>query len=258
MNSNFIINNSQENEIDKILQEGIDKSLLYMKTLNMNNSNEINTYSTTPISQTTKNLKSQTFNKKRKISKNKTQNLRPISAKSATTKNNQIKNINHAKTMPKSKSNIKIKKINKKQQHILDYQLEYNKKKYELDKYKNQLIQERIKQNQLQKEMNSKIKKEEEFKKIEENNNIINNNSEELILKIQRSEKIREEQSKIIDELLKQYNEMIKALRNNPGVEILNKYRELESEAESLKHEGNMKIKRKKKKKLSKKIINDN
>ena len=42
MNSNFIINNSQENEIDKILQEGIDKSLLYMKTLNMNNSNEIN------------------------------------------------------------------------------------------------------------------------------------------------------------------------------------------------------------------------
>ena len=145
--------------------------------------------------------------------------------------------------MPKSKSNIKIKKINKKQQHILDYQLEYNKKKYELDKYKNQLIQERIKQNQLQKEMNSKIKKEEEFKKIEENNNIINNNSEELILKIQRSEKIREEQSKIIDELLKQYNEMIKALRNNPGVEILNKYRELESESENLKNEGNIKIK---------------
>ena len=86
MNSNFIINNSQENEIDKILQEGIDKSLLYMKTLNMNNPNEINTYSTTPISQTTKNIKSQTFNKKRKISKNKTQNIRPISAKSATTK----------------------------------------------------------------------------------------------------------------------------------------------------------------------------
>ena len=67
-------------------QYGIDKSLLYMKTLNMNNPNEINTYSTTPISQTTKNIKSQTFNKKRKISKNKTQNIRPISAKSATTK----------------------------------------------------------------------------------------------------------------------------------------------------------------------------
>ena len=41
---------------------------------------------------------------------------------------------------------------------------------------------------------------------------------------------------------------MIKALRNNPGVEILNKYRELESEAENLKNEGNMKIKRKKRK----------
>ena len=69
MNSNFIINNSQENEIDKILQEGIDKSLSYMKTLNMNNSNEFNAYTTTPISQTTKNLKSQTFNKKEKFQK---------------------------------------------------------------------------------------------------------------------------------------------------------------------------------------------
>ena len=86
MNSNFIINNSQENEIDKILQEGIDKSLLYMKTLNMNNSNEFNAYTTTPISQTTKNIKSKTFNKKRKISKNKTQNIHPISVKSASTK----------------------------------------------------------------------------------------------------------------------------------------------------------------------------
>ena len=149
--------------------------------------------------------------------------------------------------MPKYQSTNKIKKIKK--QNILDYQLEYNKKKEELEKYKSQLIQERIKQNKLQKEMNSKIKKEEEFKQIEENNNTIKNNTQELILKIQRSEQIREEQSKIIDGLLKQYNSMIKELRNNPNVEIINKYRELESEAENLKNEGNAKNPRKKGKK---------
>ena len=99
--------------------------------------------------------------------------------------------------------------------------------------------------------MNSKIKKEEEFKQIEENNNIIKNNTEELILKIQRSEKLREEQSKIIDGLLKEYNTMIKELRNNPNVEIINKYRELESEAENLKNKDNVKNQRKKGKKKS-------
>ena len=102
--------------------------------------------------------------------------------------------------------------------------------------------------------MNSKIRKEEEYKKIEDYNNTIKNNSDELISRIQRSEKIREEQSKIIEGLLKEYNSMIKALRNNPGVEIINKYNELELEAEKLKKEGEVKIERKKgKKKLSKK-----
>ena len=112
--------------------------------------------------------------------------------------------------------------------------MEYNKKKYELDKYKNQLIQERIKQNKLQKEMNSTIKKEEEFKKIEENNNIINNNSEELILKMQRSEKIREEQSKIIDELLLKANLDCETNEND----IKNYKKQLKEEKKKQKEKG--------------------
>ena len=100
--------------------------------------------------------------------------------------------------------------------------------------------------------MNSKVRKEEEFKKIEKENNDLQNNSDELILKIQRSEKIREEQSILIDRLLKEYNSLISALRNNPGVEIINKYKELESEAEILRNEEDKK-EEKKKGKLNKK-----
>ena len=39
MNSNYRVTNSQENEIDKILQDGIDKSLQFMKRLDINNTN---------------------------------------------------------------------------------------------------------------------------------------------------------------------------------------------------------------------------
>ena len=245
MNSYIIINNSQEKEIDKILQEGIDKSLLYRQTLQMNNSNELPKYSTVPLPGVNNRTysKKNTFNKKRKISKNKEQNL---SSLSSTGKNTFPNN-----TKIRSKSINKSKTIKKKSQ-IFDYQLEYNKKKEELEKYKAQLVQERIKQNKLQREMNSKVRKEEEFKKIEKENNDLQNNSDELILKIQRSEKIREEQSILIDRLLKEYNSLISALRNNPGVEIINKYKELESEAESLRNEEDKK-EEKKKRKLNKK-----
>ena len=250
MNSNLIINNTQENEIDKILQDGIDKSLLYIQSLNMKNSNELVKYSTQPnnYKPNIQNYTNKNLNKKNTISKGTKQNIRPLSA---TEKN--IQKNNRTKTKSKSKSNNKLKKL-KNRPRVFDYQIEYNKKKAELEKYKNELIQERIKQNKLQKEMNSKIRKEEEYKKIEDYNNTIKNNSDELISRIQRSEKIREEQSKIIEGLLKEYNSMIKALRNNPGVEIINKYNELELEAEKLKKEGEVKIERKKgKKKLSKK-----
>ena len=250
MNSNLIINNTQENEIDKILQDGIDKSLLYIQSLNMSNSNELVKYSTQPNNYKTniQNYTIKNLNKKNTIPKSTKQSIRPLSA---TEKN--IPKLKRTKTKSKSKSNNKLKKL-KNRPRVFDYQIEYNKKKAELEKYKNELIQERIKQNKLQKEMNSKIRKEEEYKKIEDYNNTIKNNSDELISRIQRSEKIREEQSKIIEGLLKEYNSMIKALRNNPGVEIINKYNELELEAEKLKKEGEVKIGRKKgKKKLSKK-----
>ena len=206
MNSNYKLNNFQENEIDKILQDGIDKSLSYINSFNMNNSkNNIQFSNKTFNNQNYTNFNNSNYNNI--FPTNDNQNLQPI----------QIKKFNTLKIKPKSKS-INRKKRIKKKNNILDYQIEYNKKKDELEKYKNQLIQERIKQNKLQKEMNSKTKKEEEFKKLEENTNLIKNNSEELISKIQRSEKIREEQSKLIDELLKEYNSMINTLRNNPGV----------------------------------------
>ena len=135
-----------------------------------------------------------------------------------------------------------------------DIQIKYNKKREELKKLKNELIQERIRQNKLQKEMNSKMKKEKEFNKIEEKDNMIEKNSEDLILKIQQSERIREEQTKVIERLLSEYNFMINKLRKNPNIEILNKYDELKLEADNLKKEG---ISISKKKKLNKKFKND-
>ena len=262
MNSNYIVNNSQENEIDKILQDGIDKSLQFMKQLDINNtnSNYIPQYSNQSQSQSysTSNLPNYTDNNISNIHYNSTTSLnenqnkkflhiQPIKRNSYTQKLGKIK----SKT--KSKSNDKKNKI-KRKINILDYQSEYNKKRDELERYKKQLIQERIKQNKLQKELSSKYKKEEEFKKIEERNSAIERKSEDLIMKIKRSESIREEQTKLIDDLLNEYNSMIKALKNNPGVEILNKYSELELEAQKLKNEGEPKIeKRKVKKKISKK-----
>jgi hypothetical protein len=278
--SSTYINNIQENEIDKILQDGIDKSLKYIQSLNNTNSNktysgEINTssnliqkYATAPINQTkikrrtaknsnrskSKGKNKNIFNKKRSLSKNNIKknnyNYNYSFPLSHIEPNDNNKTNNNPKLIKRAKSINKIKG-KKKLNNILDYQLEYNRKRDELEKYKKLLIQERIKQNKLQKEMNSKSKKEEEFRKLEENSLNIKNNSDELILKIQRSEKLREEQAKIIDGLLKEYNSMIKALRNNPDVEIVNKYGELESEAEKLKKEGNMSIKADKARKKS-------
>ena len=245
MNSNYI-NNIQEIEIDKILQDGIDKSLLYIQSLNTTNNSNIPNFtkknSTVPVNKqkiknrTTKNSNRNTFNKKRTLSKtNIKKNTFPLTLIEPNNNNyNNNNTYNNTKLNKRAKSNNKVKKIRK--INIFDYQLEYNKKKEELEMYKKQLIQERIKQNKLKKEINSKSKKEEEFKKLEENNNTIKNNSDELIIKIQRSEKLREDQAKLIDGLLKEYNNMINALRNNPDVEIINKYRELESEAENLKN----------------------
>ena len=261
MNSNYI-NNIQEIEIDKILQDGIDKSLLYIQSLNTTNNSNIPNFTkknlTDPVkkkkikNRTTKNSNRNTFNKKRTLSKtNIKKNTFPLTLIEPNNNYNN-KTYNNSKLNKRAKSNNKVKKIRK--INIFDYQLEYNKKKEELEMYKKQLIQERIKQNKLKKEINSKSKKEEEFKKLEENNNTIKNNSDELIIKIQRSEKLREEQAKLIDGLLKEYNNMINALRNNPDVEIINKYRELESEAENLKNEGNIQKDKKKKKKIFKKI----
>ena len=102
--------------------------------------------------------------------------------------------------------------------------------------------------------MNSKIKKEKEFIKLEEKDNLIEKNSEDLFLKIQQSERIREEQTKIIERLLTEYNFMINQLRKNPNIEIVNKYDELKLEADNLKNEGMIMAKKKKiKKKLIKK-----
>ena len=247
MKNNLITYESQENEINIILQEGIDKSLLYINSFSSSNLNK--------FSKSAKNLTNKRTNKKTKayhFTKNK------IFIKNSSKNENAIfKKKIEFNPFYFSQINIKPKSLNKtmkprKRMNEFDYQVEYNKKREELEKHKNDLIQERIKQNKLQKEMNIKIKKEKEFNKLEENDNIIEKNSEDLILKIQQSERIREEQTKIIERLLSEYNFMINKLRRNPNIEIVNRYDELKLEAENLKNEG-MAITKKKKK--NKKII---
>ena len=245
MKNNLITNEYQENEINKILQDGIDKSLLYINSFNTSNFRN--------------------FSKSSKLLTNK-KNDEKIS--------NSLYNNTYFKNLPKdnnnsqkikigfipltkSQLNIKSKSLNKTLKHynkknLAYYQIEYNKKREELENSKNELIKERIKQNKLQNDMRIRLKKEKEFNKIEENDNIIQKNSEDLILRIQQSERIREEQTKIIERLLSEYNFMINKLRKNPNIEIVNKYEELKLEADNLKNEG---LTITKKKKLNKKKI---
>ena len=249
MKNNLLSYESQENEINKILQDGIDKSL-YIKSLNMSNFNDFSQSATDITNKTkTKKYSRTTFSTKNKISFKKTSN----NSNTFNKKRIEFKPFSKSQLYLNFKSLDKTMKIKKKIGKF-DYQKEYNKKREELEKFKNELIQERIRQNKLQKEMNSKMKKEKEFNKIEEKDNMIEKNSEDLILKIQQSERIREEQTKVIERLLSEYNFMINKLRKNPNIEILNKYDELKLEADNLKKEG---ISISKKKKLKKKFKND-
>ena len=250
MKNNLITYESQENEINRILQDGIDKSLLYIKSLNMSNFNDFSQPSTDITNkERTKKYSRTTYSTKNRITFNKTLKNRNTLNKRKTS----LQQSSKSQSNLKSKSLDKTMKI-KKKINTLDYQNEYNKKREELEKFKNELIQERIRQNKLQKEMNSKMKKEKEFNKIEEKDNMIEKNSEDLILKIQQSERIREEQTKVIERLLSEYNFMINKLRKNPNIEILNKYDELKLEADNLKKEG-ISINKKKKLKKKTKII---
>ena len=245
MKNNLITNEYQENEINKILQDGIDKSLLY-----------INSFNTSNFRNFSKSSKLLTNKKNEEKISNSLYNNTYFQNLPKDNNNSQKIKIGFI-PLTKSQLNIKSKSLNKTLKHynkknLAYYQIEYNKKREELENSKNELIKERIKQNKLQNDMRIRLKKEKEFNKIEENDNMIQKNSEDLILRIQQSERIREEQTKIIERLLSEYNFMINKLRRNPNIEIVNRYDELKLEAENLKNEG-MAITKKKKK--NKKII---
>ena len=245
MKNNLITNEYQENEINKILQDGIDKSLLY-----------INSFNTSNFRNFSKSSKLLTNKKNEEKISNSLYNNTYFQNLPKDNNNSQKIKIGFI-PLTKSQLNIKSKSLNKTLKHynkknLAYYQIEYNKKREELENSKNELIKERIKQNKLQNDMRIRLKKEKEFNKIEENDNIIQKNSEDLILRIQQSERIREEQTKIIERLLSEYNFMINKLRRNPNIEIVNKYEELKLEADNLKNEG---LTITKKKKLNKKKI---
>ena len=248
MKNNLITNEYQENEINKILQDGIDKSLLY-----------INSFNTSNFRKFSKSSKLLTNKKNDEKISNSLYNNTYFQNLPKDNNNSQKIKIGFI-PLTKSQLNIKSKSLNKTLKHynkknLAYYQIEYNKKREELENSKNELIKERIKQNKLQNDMRIRLKKEKEFNKIEENDNMIQKNSEDLILRIQQSERIREEQTKIIERLLSEYNFMINKLRRNPNIEIVNKYEELKLEADNLKNEGLTITKKKKsnKKKIFKK-----
>lgn len=245
---NNLTNEYQENEINQILQDGIDKSLLY-----------INSFNTSNFRNFSKSSKLLTNKKNDEKISNSLYNNTYFQNLPKDNNNSQKIKIGFI-PLTKSQLNIKSKSLNKTLKHynkknLAYYQIEYNKKREELENSKNELIKERIKQNKLQNDMRIRLKKEKEFNKIEENDNIIQKNSEDLILRIQQSERIREEQTKIIERLLSEYNFMINKLRRNPNIEIVNKYEELKLEADNLKNEGLTITKKKKsnKKKIFKK-----
>ena len=245
MKNNLITNEYQENEINKILQDGIDKSLLY-----------INSFNTSNFRNFSKSSKLLTNKKNDEKISNSLYNNTYFQNLPKDNNNSQKIKIGFI-PLTKSQLNIKSKSLNKTLKHynkknLAYYQIEYNRKREELENSKNELIKERIKQNKLQNDMRIRLKKEKEFNKIEENDNMIQKNSEDLILRIQQSERIREEQTKIIERLLSEYNFMINKLRRNPNIEIVNKYEELKLEADNLKNEG---LTITKKKKLNKKKI---
>ena len=84
---------------------------------------------------------------------------------------------------------------------------------------------------------------------------MIQKNSEDLILRIQQSERIREEQTKIIERLLSEYNFMINKLRRNPNIETEEKQEEKKEDITNNKKEEEISSENKEKKEEKEIII---
>ena len=79
MKNNLITYESQENEINKILQEGIDKSLLYINSFSSSNLNKFSKSSKNlTYKRTNKKSRTDYFTKNKIIIKNRSKNENPI------------------------------------------------------------------------------------------------------------------------------------------------------------------------------------
>ena len=136
----------------------------------------------------------------------------------------------------KTKSSTKTKTIVKNDN--IDYQEEYEKIRKELDKYKNQLVQERIKENMLKRQVGIKSKKEGELKALDDKKKKLKDKSNEIMYKLERSEKLRKEQQIVLNELIQEYNMLLNILKSSPDVEISNRLCELENEEKKLSNQS--------------------
>ena len=262
-NSTYHISNVQEKEINNILEDAMKNSLLNSnnkrasfnkyKTNPYNNYNKLNSFSTK------QNKSINTLNRENNVSNfytNKSNNFninRSISNNNSliNNDNNNLMNSNSRftyciesedsdekprKRRKKTKSSIKVKHIVKNDD--IDYQEEYEKVRKELEKYKNQLVQERIKENMLKRQVGIKSKKEGELKALDSKKKKLKDKSNEILYKLERSEKLRNEQKCVLNELINEYNMLLNILKSNPDVEITSKLSELENEEKKMNNQS--------------------
>ena len=260
-NNIYQMTNDQEKEINNILEDAMKNSLLNSnnKKSTFNNYktstyNKLNSFNTNK-----KNKSINTFHKSN-YSSNFNTNKSSNNINHDIRKNNNIINNDYNILMnsnsrltyyiesddsdekpikrkkKKTKSSTKTKSIVKNDN--IDYQEEYEKIRKELDKYKNQLVQERIKENMLKRQVGIKSKKEGELKALDDKKKKLKDKSNEIMYKLERSEKLRKEQQIVLNELIQEYNMLLNILKSSPDVEISNRLCELENEEKKLSNQS--------------------
>ena len=259
-NNTYYMSNAQEKEINDILDDAMKNSLFNTnKNKTSFNNYKSSTYNKINSFNSIKSKSTNTFNQnKNTLNFNSNKNNININGRTINS-NSMINNDNNnfinsnsrftycidsddsdekivKKTKKRTKSSTRIKSRTKNDN--IDYEEEYQKIRKELEKYKNQLVQERIKENMLKRQVGIKSKKEGELKNLDSKKKKLKDKSNEIMYKLERSEKLRKEQKIVLDELIEEYNMLLNVLKSSPDVEITSKLCELENEEKKMNNQS--------------------
>lgn len=246
MEQTYQINNPRENEIISNITGTMRNSL----TKDNNTLNYINNFRRSSYNKPNNFNPTQSFNDLNIYNRNpiSSQNFNPANSLYNNESNNFNSRITYyiesedsdeepKRTKKRTKSTTTIKKN---ENNNIDYEEEIEKKRLELEKYKTMLVKERIKENNLKKQVDIKKKKEGQLRELDGKIGELKDKKNEILYKIDRSERLRGEQKCVLDGLIAEYNELLRILNTTPDLEISHKINDLVKE-EVKYYQGNQK-----------------